>query len=70
MSIFDYYWELKIYADKIKELEEENRNLKNEIIGYKKIESKLNNVIKTLKEENKKLKEENKRLSDFLECEA
>ena len=70
MSIFDYYWELKIYADKIKKLEEENKNLKNEIMGYMKIESKLNNVIKTLKEENKKLKEENKRLSDFLECES
>ena len=63
MSILDnYYWEWKSIREKITELEEENRKLKEERDFFKEQAILWRNDYKNEYEENKKLKEEIERL--------
>ena len=50
MSIFDYYWELKLYTKKIKDLENDNRLLKKEAEYWKNESKKKDKEIKSKKE--------------------
>ena len=66
MSILDtYYWEWKSIREKITELEEENRNLKNELMEDMKTESKLNEEIRNLKSELSKFRDSFKKYRDY-----
>ena len=66
MSILDnYYWEWKSIRDKITELEEENKTLKNELMEDMKTESKLNEEIRNLKSELSKFSEAYKKYRDY-----
>ena len=58
------YWN-DIKDNKIKELEEENRNLKNELMEDMKTESKLNEEIRNLKSELSKFRDSFKKYRDY-----